>query len=67
MTGVYLPLHVFLFIVRLPLLLTVGLTYFLVIQWLPVASLVRKAALWTLLGIPGIWWVDLQVDGVKRG
>lgn len=23
--------------------------------------------MWTMLGIPGIWWVDLQIDGVKRG
>lgn len=27
----------------------------------------RKLLLWTLLAIPGIWWVDLQLDGVKRG
>lgn len=24
-------------------------------------------ALWGLMAIPGIWWVDLQLDGVKRG
>lgn len=24
-------------------------------------------ALWGMMGIPGIWWVDLQLDGVKRG
>lgn len=23
--------------------------------------------LWLMLGVPGVWWVDLQVDGVKRG
>jgi hypothetical protein len=23
--------------------------------------------LWAILGIPGIWWIDLQIDGVKRG
>ena len=27
----------------------------------------RKIALWGLMAIPGIWWVDLQLDGVKRG
>jgi 1-acylglycerol-3-phosphate O-acyltransferase len=24
-------------------------------------------ALWCMMAIPGIWWVDLQLDGVKRG
>ena len=24
-------------------------------------------ALWGMMAIPGIWWVDLQLDGVKRG
>ncbi|KAF1991057.1 putative vacuolar protein sorting protein Vps66 [Aulographum hederae CBS 113979] len=66
-SGIYLPFHTFLFAVRIPLLLTVSLTYFLLISWLPVGSLVKKAGLWTLLGIPGIWWVDLQIDGVRRG
>lgn len=23
--------------------------------------------LWVILAVPGVWWVDLQVDGVKRG
>lgn len=27
----------------------------------------RKLLLWLYLAIPGIWWVDLQLDGVKRG
>lgn len=27
----------------------------------------KKAILWLILGIPGIWWIDLQVDGVKKG
>ena len=27
----------------------------------------KKAILWMILGIPGIWWIDLQVDGVKKG
>ena len=29
--------------------------------------MVRKLLLWGVMGIPGIWWVDLQLDGVKRG
>jgi len=43
------------------------LAYFIVFAWLPIGSLGRKAALWCILGIPGIWWVDLQIDGVKKG
>lgn len=27
----------------------------------------RKLLLWGLMSVPGIWWVDLQLDGVKRG
>ncbi len=23
--------------------------------------------LWVVLAVPGVWWVDLRVDGVKRG
>lgn len=23
--------------------------------------------LWIILGIPGVWWIDLQIDGVKKG
>lgn len=23
--------------------------------------------LWLILGIPGVWWIDLQIDGVKKG
>ena len=49
------------------MLLTVTLSYFCVLQWLPIGSLGKKAALWVILGVPGIWWIDLQVDGVKKG
>ncbi|KAE9983725.1 hypothetical protein Vi05172_g10559 [Venturia inaequalis] len=66
-SGLYLPFHAFLFVCRVPLLIAVGLTYLLVFSWLPVNSLIKKTVLWTMLGIPGIWWVDLQIDGVKRG
>lgn len=59
--------HVFLAIIRIPLLVTASLAYFLLFSWTPIGSLGKKAALWVILGIPGIWWVDLQVDGVKRG
>jgi len=43
------------------------LAYFLVFAWLPIGSFGKKAALWMILGTPGIWWVNLQVDGLKKG
>lgn len=66
-SGTALPLHAFLAFIRIPLTLAACLAYFLVFSWMPIGSLGRKAVLWVILGIPGIWWVDLQVDGVKRG
>ncbi|KAK8195401.1 putative vacuolar protein sorting protein Vps66 [Phyllosticta capitalensis] len=66
-SGIALPFHVFLFACRLPLLLGASAIYFLLLSWLPVGLLVRKAALWLILGIPGVWWIDLQIDGVRRG
>ncbi|KAI9843623.1 MAG: Ancient ubiquitous protein 1 [Sclerophora amabilis] len=30
-------------------------------------SLFKKAFLWSMLGVSGVWWIDLQIDGVKRG
>lgn len=65
--GLYLPFHAFLFVCRVPLLLVFALSYFLVLQWMPIGVLGRKASLWCILGIPGIWWIDLQIDGVKKG
>ncbi|MCJ1298730.1 hypothetical protein MMC08_001520 [Hypocenomyce scalaris] len=66
-SGFYLPLHIFLFLFRLPILLTVILSYFLALQWFPIGSLGKKASLWLILGVPGVWWIDLQIDGVRRG
>jgi hypothetical protein len=60
-------LHILLFIIRVPILLFFMLAYFLVFAWLPIGSLGKKAALWLILGTPGIWWVDLQIDGIKKG
>ncbi|OTA67123.1 hypothetical protein K449DRAFT_412795 [Hypoxylon sp. EC38] len=63
-------LHGSLFLFRLPLFLSYSAVYFLILDHLPsfiIPQFVRKLLLWTLLGIPGIWWVDLQLDGVKRG
>ncbi|KAH9909892.1 hypothetical protein F4778DRAFT_713274 [Xylariomycetidae sp. FL2044] len=41
--------------------------FFLVLNNLPLPLFAHKLLLWTVLAIPGIWWVDLQLDGVKRG
>jgi 1-acyl-sn-glycerol-3-phosphate acyltransferase len=65
--GIYLPLYIFLFFFKLPFFLFVSVTYFLVLQWFPLGSLLKKALLWMILGTPGIWWIDLQIDGVKKG
>lgn len=65
--GIYLPVHIFLFLFKLPFFVTVSTTYFLFLQWFPLGSLFKKAFLWMILGIPGIWWIDLQIDGVKKG
>lgn len=59
--------HLTVFSFRLPIFLFYATLYFLVLTHLPLPVVVRKLLLWALLGIPGIWWVDLQLDGVKRG
>lgn len=41
--------------------------YFLFLQWLPLGPLFKKALLWLIMAIPGLLWVDLQIDGVKKG
>lgn len=60
-------MHLFLFVVRIFFLLPLTLAYFLLLSWLPIGSLGKKAVLWCILGVPGIWWIDLGVDGVKKG
>ncbi|KAF3345130.1 hypothetical protein VdG2_06743 [Verticillium dahliae VDG2] len=60
-------LHTSLFLLRLPLFLTLTATYFLFLHHLPLPVVVRKALLWSLMAIPGLWWIDLQLDGVRRG
>ncbi|RAH48646.1 lysophosphatidic acid acyltransferase LOA1 [Aspergillus brunneoviolaceus CBS 621.78] len=62
-----IPVRIVLFWIRLPLFVFACLSYFLVLQWLPIGSLGKKASLWCILGIPSIWWIDLQVDGVRKG
>ena len=66
-SGLYLPLHITLFIIRVPLVLALTLAYCLIFYWMPVGSFLKKASLWSILGVPGIWWIDIQIDGVKRG
>ncbi|KFY64333.1 hypothetical protein V497_01748 [Pseudogymnoascus sp. VKM F-4516 (FW-969)] len=66
-STLYLPLNIFLFAVKLPLFLAIAVAYFFFLQWLPLGAFVRKAMLWVILGAPGIWWIDLQIDGVKKG
>ncbi|KAK5995972.1 hypothetical protein PT974_04392 [Cladobotryum mycophilum] len=59
--------HTLIFIVRLPVFLTYFLSYFIIFHYLPLPVIARKIALWGMMAIPGIWWVDIQLDGVKRG
>ncbi|KAI1283552.1 hypothetical protein F5Y07DRAFT_155931 [Xylaria sp. FL0933] len=60
-------LGAWIFILRLPIFILYCTAYFLVLDYLPLPAIMRKLLLWTLLAIPGIWWIDLQLDGVKRG
>lgn len=57
----------FLFAFRLPFFLCLSISYFLVFQWLPIGSFIRKAWLWSILLSSGVWWIDLQVEGVRKG
>lgn len=66
-SSLLFPLHLFLFCIRIPLLAFAWLVWLTIIQWLPAGGILRKANQWCLLGIPGVWWIDLQVDGVRRG
>ncbi|OBT58928.1 hypothetical protein VE04_00851 [Pseudogymnoascus sp. 24MN13] len=66
-STLYLPVNIFLFVVKLPLFLAITVAYFFFLQWLPLGAFIRKAMLWVILGAPGIWWIDLQIDGVKKG
>jgi 1-acyl-sn-glycerol-3-phosphate acyltransferase len=54
-------------VLRLPFFVAAVVGYFLVLQWLPLGVLARKLFLWMIIAIPGIWWVDIRVDGVKKG
>ncbi|GAW12420.1 hypothetical protein ANO14919_017860 [Xylariales sp. No.14919] len=60
-------LGTWIFILRLPLFVVYCSLYFLVLDHLPIPPVLRKLLLWAMLAIPGVWWIDLQLDGVKRG
>ncbi|KAI9762976.1 MAG: hypothetical protein M4579_000039 [Chaenotheca gracillima] len=66
-TTAWLPVHALLFAIRLPIFVSFVVVYFLLLQFIPLGSLFKKAMLWSILGVPGVWWIDLQIDGVKRG
>jgi 1-acylglycerol-3-phosphate O-acyltransferase len=66
-SALWAPVHVTLFLLRLPVVIFLSIFYFLVLEWLPVGNVIKKGVLWAILAVPGVWWVDLQVDGVKRG
>jgi hypothetical protein len=61
------PIYALLFLIRVPCILFLSVFYFLILEILPVGESCKKCVLWVLLVVPGVWWVDLQVDGVKRG
>ncbi|KAK6501687.1 hypothetical protein TWF481_009513 [Arthrobotrys musiformis] len=66
-SALHLPLAAVLFALRAPVLLTISLSYFLFLQFMPLGSLFQKGILWICMLVAGVFWVDLQVEGVKRG
>lgn len=66
-TALSSTVHVLLFFFRLPFFLFFTTLYFATLHHLPLPPAARKLLLWGLMSIPGIWWIDLQLDGVKRG
>ena len=62
-----MPIYTFLFLCRIPFVASLSIFYFGIIEWLPVGGTIKYAVPWALLGVTGVWWVDFQVDGVKRG
>ncbi|KXS98799.1 hypothetical protein AC578_2063 [Pseudocercospora eumusae] len=61
------PYHLFLFSLRIPFLIFAWAVWIFLVQWVPAGGALRKGNLWCILGIPGVWWVDVRVDGVQRG
>ncbi|KAG6032478.1 hypothetical protein E4U41_007226 [Claviceps citrina] len=67
LSAVSIVAHAVIFTFRLPFFIAYAASYFILFHHLPLPVIARKIALWGLMAIPGIWWVDLQLDGVKRG
>ncbi|KAF2481676.1 hypothetical protein BDY17DRAFT_267697 [Neohortaea acidophila] len=63
----FLPFYILLLCLRVPLVTVAWILWLLIFQWTPAGGALRKANLWCILGIPGVWWIDIQVDGVRRG
>ncbi|KAJ4986725.1 vacuolar protein sorting protein vps66 [Stagonosporopsis vannaccii] len=64
---IWTPIYTFLFLCRIPFVIGLSVLYFGIVEWLPLGGTVKYVVLWALLGVTGVWWVDFQVDGVKRG
>lgn len=62
-----LLVHTFVFLCRLPFFLSVSSSYFLFLHHLPLPFFIQKILRWAVLILSGILFVDIQVDGVKRG
>ncbi|EWC46991.1 hypothetical protein DRE_03753 [Drechslerella stenobrocha 248] len=62
-----LPVAAVLFALRAPMLMAMAASYFLVLQFMPLGAFFQKGMLWMCMLVAGVWWVDLQVEGVKRG
>ena len=60
-------LHYFIFVFRIFFFVPYAFFYFLLLRHLPLPAVANKLLLWGMMGIPCIWWLDLQLDGVKRG
>ncbi|KAL4893000.1 MFS general substrate transporter [Aspergillus ambiguus] len=68
--GLWLPVNIFLFCFRLPILIFLCVGYFLVAEWLPIGSYFfyfKKAWLTLILATSTIVWSDINVDGVRKG
>ena len=66
-SPLWAPVHLLLLTLRLFPVGVVSFFYFAFLELLPTPTIIKKCVLWLLLAVPGVWWVDLQVDGVKRG
>ncbi|KAI0517590.1 hypothetical protein F5B22DRAFT_603476 [Xylaria bambusicola] len=56
-----------LFLFRLPVFVLCCASFFLVLDHIALLPVGRKILLWLILATSGVWWIDLQLDGVKRG